>query len=261
MGRPQALDLPGLTTLLAGEGFIAAEEEAAELLVSAAGDGGRLQQLVRRRLTGEPLAWVTGTVSFCGLAVHVHPGVYVPRAHSELLARRAVVRLPVSGSAIDVCTGSGAIAVAVQAERPLARVIACDIDPRAVDCARANGVNAFRGDLFAPVPSKFKGQVDVIVAVAPYVPRNELSLLQRDTFTFESTMPYDGGPDGTTILRRVLSEGRDFLRARGTLLLELGGDQAALLHGELVRLGYRQADVLRDNDGSARGIECTRESG
>jgi release factor glutamine methyltransferase len=96
----------------------------------------------------------------------------------------------------------------------------------------------------------------VVVGVAPYVPTPELPLLQRDTFTFEGTLAYDGGTDGTRVLRRVLEEGPLWLRSGGTLLLELGGDQADLLAGDLARLGYLDVTVLADEDGDARGIEA-----
>lgn len=251
-------DLAGLTALLADSGFIAAEQEAGELLAGAAGDGERLEALVRRRLSGEPLAWITGSVLFCGLEVRVHPGVFVPRPHSELLARRAIERLPTRGTAIDVCTGSGAIAMAMMAARPRARVFGCDVDARAVSCARANGVTAFRGDMLTPLAVGLKGQVDVVVAVVPYVPTAELSLLQRDTFAFESALAYDGGVDGTAVLRRAMRDCRRLLRGGGALLLELAGNQAELLEDELKLLGYGQPDVLRDEDGAVRGIECVR---
>ena len=216
-----------------------------------------LESLVARRLTGEPLAWITGTVSFCGLVLGAVPGVYVPRLQSELLAWRAVSRLPAAGVAIDLCTGSGAIAATLSAHRPAARVVACDVDARAVACARANGVEAYAGDLFAPLPAGLEGSVDVVVGVVPYVPTPDLGLLQRDTFTFESPLAYDGGGDGTVVLRRVADEARRFLRSGGALLLELGGGQADLLGDELVRLGYGGVAVLGDEDGDARGIEAT----
>ena len=107
-------------------GFVAAEEEAAELL-AAPGD---LEAMVARRLTGEPLAWITGTAPFCGLWIRVDPGVYVPRWQTEALAWRAVERLPTDGVAIDLCTGSGAIAKVLMTHRPGARVVASDVDPR-----------------------------------------------------------------------------------------------------------------------------------
>jgi release factor glutamine methyltransferase len=249
-------DAAGLTDLMMRAGFLAAEEEAEELLNCAAGDRALLAEIVARRLTGEPLAWVTGRVSFCGVEVSVDPGVYVPRWQSERLARRAVECLPGEGIAIDLCTGSGAIAKVLMAERPDARVVACDLDERAVVCAAANGLEVYQGDLFAGLPVALRGRADVVVAVVPYVPTGELGVLQRDTFTFESRLSYDGGPDGTAVLRRVVADAPRFLRHGGTLLLELGGDQAAPLGDELVRLGYGQLAVLRDEEGDVRGVEA-----
>jgi release factor glutamine methyltransferase len=249
-------DHASLRALLASEGFIAAGEESQELLAYA-GDDQLLAQAVRRRLTGEPLAWITGRVSFCGIEIRVDPGVYVPRWLSEPLARRAVDRLPEDGTAIDLCTGSGAIASVLRAHRPRARVAASDVDARAVACAAANGVEAYRGDLFAPLPRELESCVDVVVGVVPYVPTAELPLLQRDTFTFETPLSYDGGADGTDILRRVLRDAPRFLRPGGALLLELGGDQAAVLSDELLHFGYVDLSILADEDGDVRGIEAT----
>jgi release factor glutamine methyltransferase len=246
-----------LVMRLASAGFVAAPEEADELLAAADGDAGLLGSLVRRRLTGEPLAWITGNTTFCGLELRVDRGVYVPRPQSEALVLRAAERLPPGGVAVDLCTGSGAIARALMAARPGARVLATDVDDRAVACARENGVEAYRGDLFAPLPAALAGRLDVVVGVVPYVPSPELPLLQRDTLTFESPLAYDGGPDGTALLRRVLDEGRHFLRRGGALLLELGGDQAAMLAADLARFGYIDVDVLTDEDGDVRGIEAT----
>jgi release factor glutamine methyltransferase len=253
---PVPHDAAGLTDLLEEAGFVAADEEAEELLASAAGDPVRLEALVARRLTGEPLAWVTGSVTFCGVELRVAPGVYVPRWHSEHLARRAAERLPAAGTAVDLCTGSGAVAAVLAAARPGARVVASDVDERAAACARANGVEAYEGDLFAPLPA-LRGVVDVVVAVVPYVPTPALGLLPRDTLAFESTRPYDGGPDGMAILRRVVAEAPAWLRPGGALLLELGGDEADTLAGDLARHGYRDVTVLHDEESDPRGVEAT----
>src|SRR4051812_49893341 len=113
---PVPTDREALATLLAGAGFVAAEDEAEELLARAGGDVELLGSLVERRLTGEPLAWITGSVSFCGLEIRVDPGVYVPRWQSEPLARRAVERLPAGGTPVDLCTGAGAVAAAPAAQ-------------------------------------------------------------------------------------------------------------------------------------------------
>jgi release factor glutamine methyltransferase len=249
--------LEALAELISGAGFVAAEEEADQLLACAAGDVELLASLVGRRLTGEPLAWITGSASFCGLEIRVDPGVYVPRRQSEPLARRAVERLPTNGAAIDLCTGAGAIAKTLITEHPGARVVASDVDERAVACATANGAEVYLGDLFAPLPRTLEGRVDVVVGVVPYVPTLALPLLQRDTFAFESPLSYDGGRDGTEILRRVLTESPRFLRRGGALLLELGGEQADALGDDLARLGYVDVSVLVDEDGDVRGIEAT----
>jgi release factor glutamine methyltransferase len=251
------MDRDGLIATLARGGFVAAEDEVDELLARAGGDAALLDTMVRRRLTGEPLAWITGTAPFCGRFVRVHEGVYVPRPQTEQLAWRAVGRLPETGTAVDLCTGSGAVARTLMDERPEARVVATDADPRAVACARANGVEAYAGDLFEPLAPALRGRVDVVVAVVPYVPTGELGLLQRDTFTFESPLAYDGGPDGLDLLRRAARGARDFLRPGGALLLELGGDQATALEPDLHALGFASMATLRDEDGDTRGVEAT----
>ena len=241
---------------LAAGGFLAPDDEAAELVAAAGDDGSRLEALVERRLTGEPLAWITGATTFCGLGVLVDHGVYVPRSHTEALALRAVDRLPEHGVAVDACTGSGAVAVVLRDRRPAARVVATDIDRRCVDCARRNGVDAVQGDLLASLPRSLQGEVDVLTAVVPYVPTAELQYLQRDTFTFESALAYDGGGDGARLLRRVVRESARFVRPGGALLLELGGDQAALLAIVLATEGYDDVRELVDDDGDTRGIEA-----
>ena len=255
------MDRAGLAERLRDGGFVAPEEEADELLAAAGGDATLLASLVERRLTGEPLAWITGRTSFCGRDVLVYPGVYVPRWQSEALAGRAAERLPADGLAIDLCTGAGAIAATLAAARPGARVVASDLDPRAVACARANGVEAYEGDLFAALPPGLTRRADVVVGVVPYVPTPELGLLQRDTLAFESTLSYDGGADGMAIVRRVLEGAPGFLAPGGALLLELGAGQGAVLAGDLARLGYAGVRPVLDEDGDERGLEATLVAG
>jgi release factor glutamine methyltransferase len=246
-----------LAVQLSSAGCVAAEEEARELAACAGGDQPMLTALAQRRLAGEPLAWITGRAAFGDRTVVVHPGVYVPRWQSVELARRAAAHLPAGGTAIDLCTGTGAVAAALQATRPGVRVVATDSDARAVACARANGVDAHRGDLFDPVPVSFRGATDVVVAVVPYVPSAALHLLPRDTLDFEDTSHYDGGPAGIDILQRVVVAAVGFLRPGGRLLLELGADQADLLRPLLERLGYGAVGTWCDEDGDLRGLETT----
>jgi release factor glutamine methyltransferase len=222
----------------------------------AGGDAATLEEALGRRLAGEPLAWLTGHAHFDGLDLLIRPGVYVPRWQSIELARRAAARLPERGTAVDLCTGSGALAHSLVRARPHASVVATDMDPRSIDCARANGVDAWLGDLFDPLPRALRGRTDVVVAVTPYVPTDSLRLLPRDTLTHEDAGHYDGGPDGTHVLERVVTGAPVFLRPGGSLLLEIGGDQAALLRPLLDGLGYSQVDIWSDDDGDVRGIEA-----
>jgi release factor glutamine methyltransferase len=246
-----------LTEQLSRAGCVAAEDEAHELVACAGGDESTLRALAGRRLAGEPLAWITGQADFGGQSVCVHSGVYVPRWQSIALARRAATRLPAGGRAIDLCTGSGAVAMALQTVRPSAHVVATDSDARAIACARANGVEAYQGDLFAAVPSSFRCETDVVVAVVPYVPSTEFHLLPRDTLEFEDAAHYDGGLDGTDTLRRVITDAPGFLRPGGGLLLELGGDQASLLRSTLAKAGFHSVATWSDEDGDQRGLAAT----
>lgn len=180
-----------LAARLARAGCVAAEEEAAEL-VRAAGDGTALSTLLTRRLAGEPLAWVTGSARFCGVDVAVDPGVYVPRWQSQALARRAAHLLPAEGVAVDLCTGSGVIALVLRSVRPAATVVATEADPVAAACARRNGVDVRLGDLDGPLPAEMARRVDVLVAVPPYVPAGALHLLPRDVRAYEPPAALEG---------------------------------------------------------------------
>ena len=230
---------------LTAAGCVAADSEAAEL-VAAAADDRTLEAWVRRREQGEPLAWITGTTTFCGRRLRIDPGVYVPRPHSEELARRAARLVPAGGRAVDLCTGAGAIAAHLQLgrRRPEPAVIGVDVDRRAVECARRNGVVAVLGDVEPPLRS---GTVDVVTAVAPYVPTGELRFLPVDVQRFEPRRALDGGGDGLDLVRRIVAAAARLLRAGGWLLVELGGDQDRALHVDTggLRLRVRHPVVRR----------------
>jgi release factor glutamine methyltransferase len=250
-----------VASLLAEAGCVAPLEEADELIEAADGDEGLLDRLVARRVIGEPLAWVTGSVVFAGHRIRVDTGVYVPRWQSEPLARRAVELLPDDGLAADLCTGSGAIAVALARARPMARVLATDVDPDACACARGNGVEVFPGHLASPLPASHRGLFDVVIAVVPYVPTDQLVYLPRDVREYEPLLALDGGPHGTQVLEQAVWAGAELLRPGGVLLLELGGDQAEALGGPLTAAGFAPAKLFEDDDGDVRGIETRKSSG
>jgi release factor glutamine methyltransferase len=256
--------VPGLSRIamseavrrLAAAGCVAPAEEAEELAVAARGDDEMLAALVARRSTGEPLAWITGSAAFCGRSVLLAAGVYVPRWQSEPLAERAAALLPPAGRAIDLGTGSGAIACVLVDRRPGASVIGTEVEPVAARCARRNGVTVAEGDLFEAVPASWEGTVDVVIAVLPYVPTGEIAFLPRDVRSFEPTAALDGGGDGLEVVRRAVGESRRWLRPGGHVLVEVGGDQPEALVPILEGAQFGAVRIISDADGDSRGVEA-----
>jgi release factor glutamine methyltransferase len=243
---------------LARAGCVAPDAEAEALFAASASGIGPVEGLVARRVSGEPLAWITGSVVFCGVPVKIDPDVFVPRPQTEDLALRAAALLPDHGVAVDLCTGSGAVAAVLRAAHPSATVVATDVDPATLACARRNGVDALEGDLDGPLPPPIRGRVDVMTAVVPYVPSEELHLLPRDVLAHEPRVALDGGPGGTALLLRAAAAAGPWLRPGGTVLLELGGDQAGEVRAALLDAGLSDVLVHRDDEGRDRSIEARR---
>lgn len=238
---------------LSRAGCVAADEEADELLAGAH-DEATLEAWIVRREQGEPLAWITGTQRFCGRQLRVDAGVYVPRPQSEELARRAADVLGRDGGpALDLCTGSGAVAHHLSSTAPNATVVATDVDRRAVLCARSNGVRAVQADLAGPVGDSTFGMV---TAVAPYVPTTALALLPADVQRYEPRRALDGGPDGLRVVRRIARSARRVLRPGGWLFLELGGEQGPPMESALADSGWREVSMWTDEEGDLRGLSA-----
>ncbi len=236
---------------LAAAGCVAPAEEAA-LLLEGVTDGPALDARVARRELGEPLAWITGWTSFCGRPLHVAPGVYVPRAQTEDLARRAAGLLGDRGRALDLCTGAGAVASHLRAEVPTAGVVGTDLDPAAAACARRNRVPTVVGDLAEPV--RPDARFDLVTAVAPYVPTDELRLLPADVVRYEPRLALAGGGDGLDVIRRIVGAAAERLTPGGWLVLEVGGGQDQLLAPTLAAHGFGVVDPWWDEEGDLRGL-------
>src|SRR4029079_5455 len=124
--------------------------------------------------------------------------------------------------AADLCTGAGAIAVHLMREAPAANIVATDIDPSAVVCAKRNGVTVVRSDLGEALRDR---TFDVVTAVAPYVPTPDIPLLPQDVRRHEPTLALDGGADGLDVVRDLVEQAARLLLPGGWLLTEIGGDQ------------------------------------
>ena|ERR1700722_108297 len=251
------LRVEAVAQVLSQAGCVAAFEEAEELIEAAAGDPAVLEVLLDRRTDGEPLAWLTGSVNFCGIQLLVDRGVYVPRWQTEPLAMRAAGLLPPKGVAVDLCAGAGPIAAVLMRAEPTALVVATELDAVAARCARRNGLQVFEGFLDDPLPLELHGRVDVVTSVVPYVPTESIHLLPRDVQKFEPLLALDGGPAGTRYLVEVARRSSIWLRPGGWLLLEMGADQIVEMSETLEEIGFRDPAVIADDDGDPRGL-CAR---
>jgi release factor glutamine methyltransferase len=199
-------------------GSVFAEDEARLL----GGD----EEMIARRIAGERLEHILGRVEFCGLRLEVDPGVFIPRPQTEALAEQAAALRP--AVALDLFAGCGAIACVVKARNPAARVVAAELDPAALACARRNGerfsVEVVAADVDDGVPSELEGRVDVLTANVPYVPTAELRYVPHDG---EPESALDGGADGLDWLRRVKEIAPRWLRPGGVLLYEQPGEGSA----------------------------------
>ena len=197
-------------------------------------------RLTRRRLDGEPAAYITGQREFYGLDFSVTPDVLIPRPETELLVEAALefARKRSVGTIADIGTGSGAVAISLALNLPEARIYATDISPSALEVARANcrkhGVTdkviLLHGDLLDPVPAP----VDLIVANLPYVREGDLALV--NTQPFEPSLALDGGIDGLHVILRLGARVSDKPCPRGALLLEIGQGQGEAVTGFFRRL-------------------------
>ena len=214
----QGLDEEAVVARLRAAGCVFAEDEARLLLEAAVGPSSR--SLVARRAAGEPLEQVLGWAAFDGLRLVVEPGVFVPRRRTELLVRLADAALAAcrarapSGRdglpvVVELCCGVGAVAAALLRRRPRLDVVAADLDPVAVRCARRNlgeRATVVGGDLFAELPARLRGRVDVLVANAPYVPTAAIATMPPEARLHEPVLALDGGADGLDLHRRIAAE-------------------------------------------------------
>jgi release factor glutamine methyltransferase len=190
-----------------------------------------LREGVRHRATGAPLQYVTGEVAFRHIVLRIRPGAFIPRPETEVLVEEvlAVLRDVEQPVVVDLCTGSGCVALSIAREHPGARVWATEISADAAAVARENTtrlglddrVTVLEGDLFEPIPEELRGQIDLVVSNPPYIPTSDLAALPSEVGGFEPGLALDGGPDGLEIARRILGEAREWLAQNGALLMEL----------------------------------------
>ena len=225
---------------------------------------------IERRVAREPLQYILGTQEFCGLEFDVNQTVLIPRPETELLVEYVAQRIPAERRAIiiDVCTGSGCIAVAIARLRPRARVIATDLSNPSLDVARKNAthhgvcerITWLEGDLLEPLAEQeLEGRVDVIVSNPPYISEADWATLQPEVKMFEPRSALVAGPQGTELHERLLREAGRYLSPGGALIMEIGAGQARAMRRIIEKIpGYRFHRLVYDEAGLERVVIVER---
>lgn len=216
--------------------------------------------LLDERGNHRPLQYITGEQEFMGILFFVNDKVLIPRQDTELLAEEARRRLSPGDSLLDVCTGSGCLAVSLMKLVPGIRGTACDISAEALSVARDNArrqqvdVEFRQGDLFSPIEGRF----DVIVSNPPYIPTGEIEGLMEEVRRFEPMLALDGSEDGLYFYRRLAAEAPDFLRDGGWLLVEIGCDQGRAVAELFEEAGFCEVNCKKDLAGLDRVVTGRR---
>ena len=221
----------------------------------------RILDIYESRLTGRPLWYIFGDTQFYGYRIKVDERVLIPRPETEILVREAVASLREGDAILDLCTGSGAIAIAIACEAAkdkMVSVTATDISEEALEVARSNArlnkasINFIKTDLF----NGLRGRYNLITANPPYIKREEISSLQREVRDFEPRIALDGGVDGLDFYRRIAQKVSRYIARGGMLILECGENQAQeiiKIFTSVSRCDY--AMVVRDLAGVERVIK------
>jgi release factor glutamine methyltransferase len=215
------------------------------------------RELLKRRASGEPIAYILGRQEFWSLELRVTPATLIPRPDSELLVERALELLPADRPIrlADLGTGSGALAAALARERPHWQIMATDRSAQALAVARGNfrrlglaQIETLQGDWLAPLAGR---RFHCVLSNPPYIPVSDPHL-RRGDLRFEPRMALAGGPDGLEAIRRIASEVQSCLEDQGLLLLEHGYDQGAGVRRLLHQQGYGRVESWRDLAGRER---------
>ncbi|HMK61825.1 MAG TPA: peptide chain release factor N(5)-glutamine methyltransferase [Dissulfurispiraceae bacterium] len=232
----------------------------------------KIDSLAARRVLGEPLQYIIGHVEFWGLKIHVGKGVLIPRPETELLVEEAIkiigtrhdfsvgaysnTPLHMKPTILDLCTGSGCIALALAKEYAGADIYGVDKSAIALPYARKNAayngilnVNFIEGDLFASI--RPDARFYCIVSNPPYIRRDDIQRLQRE-ISFEPVAALDGGEDGLTFYRRILKQAPHHLKDNGVIILEIGLGQADDIRQIAARHGFRDIRFVKDYAGIDR---------
>ena len=229
-----------------------------------------LAALVERRITGSPLAHLTGRQSFMGVELLAGPEALVPRIETEILGRTALdlVRATDGSTVIDLCTGAGNLAAGVAVAAPHLTIHAADLSTAAVGLARANmlfigaadRVTLHEGDLFDVLPADLHGTADVVICNPPYISSAKVGEMPAEISEHEPRLAFDGGSLGLSIVGRLVQEAPTWLRPGGWLCFEIGLGQGPYWQKRVLRFpGWAEVGSVQDDEGNVRVVTARRE--
>ena len=225
----------------------------------------RAEEMVQRRLAGEPVAYITGVWEFRGLPMEVSRDVLIPRIDTEVLAELAIKYLRGTGRldarVLDLCSGTGCIGCATAAELPRVRVVLADVTPEAMEISRRNvSRNGLDGRIsFLPadvmkLPPLMTGSFDLVVSNPPYIPTMEILTLDPSVRDYEPVWALDGGEVGLDFYRAILKNWASVIRQGGELMFEVGEDQAERVKDLMRMAGLREARSFPDTQNIQRVV-------
>ncbi len=227
----------------------------------------RFEEAISRRSGREPLQYIIGKQEFWGLDFIVSPDVLIPRPETELLVEAAVTLVKghnAQATIVDLCTGSGCVAISLAREIEDARVFATDMSIRALAVARENArthnvsdhIRFMDGNLFQPLEElDLRDRVDVVTANPPYIRSSDLPMLQAEVKDYEPRIALLAGPEGTEIQKRIIDNAPVFLKKQGALIMEMGQGQAEVLSRMVASTkAYGKTEILKDLAGIDRVI-------
>ena len=247
---------------LRAAGCVWAEDEA-RLLTGESRSPQHLEEMIQRRVQGEPLEQIVGWAEFDGRRVLVAAGVFVPRRRSELLVRAASALLHADAVVVELCCGTGAVAFALARRHPGLAIAAADVDPAAVAVARRNLIGlgeVYEGDLFDALPATLRGRIGLVIANAPYVPTRAIATMPVEARRYEARTALDGGADGLDVQRRLIATMPGWVAPGAHLVIETSGSQAGATAELIERVGWR-ATVEESDEFDATVVIGARENG
>jgi release factor glutamine methyltransferase len=222
-------------------------------------------KLLNFRCRHVPVAYIIRKKEFYGLDFFVRQGVLIPRPETEFLVEKTLETIQNKKNPLvaDLCCGSGAIAVAMACSNNDVKVFASDISKVAVSVAVKNSIEhkvadrvfLMCGDLWQPFEESCIKNLDVVISNPPYIPSNELKNLQEDVKN-EPALALDGGNDGLIIYRKIIGKARSFLKTNGSIILEIGWNQAAEVVKLLKDADFSDIQIMEDYAGFDRVVSA-----